>query len=304
MRLQAAALDEFVIGGIETTIPLFTRARSQQPDIIDGDYNIHWLEKYLRRSEGPSQRSRMTSHATTSCSRSRPQLLLQAYACGVFPMAESARRSRALLDRAAAARHPPARQLPRAPAAGAHHPPGHLRGPHRQRLRRRDRGCAEPRPGRRTTWINEPIRGLYGELFAMRPCHSVECWQDGELVGGLYGVALGGAFFGESMFSTARDASKVALVHLCAAADPRRLPAARYAVHDRAPAQFGAIEIDRAEFHTLLERALAHEADFFNLPAEAEPQLILDLNSKASSPSVLIAKFVSVCGGFGTNFAI
>ena len=138
-------------------------------------------------------------------------------------------------------------------------------------------GCATPSPGRRTTWINREIRGLYRELFDAGYCHTVETWQGEKLVGGLYGVALGGAFFGESMFSTARDASKVALIYLCA-----RLIHGGFSLLDTQFVtehlkQFGTMEIDRAEFHKLLERSLAHEADFLSLPAEAEPQLILDL---------------------------
>ena len=74
--------------------------------------------------------------------------------------------------------------------------------------------CAAPGPGREDSWINAPIRRLYMELNARGNAHSIECWKDERLVGGLYGVTLGGAFFGESMFSRERDASKVALVHL------------------------------------------------------------------------------------------
>ena len=77
-------------------------------------------------------------------------------------------------------------------------------------------GCAAPQPGREDTWINKRIRDLYIGLHELGHCHSVEVWQDGDLVGGLYGVSLGRAFFGESMFHRARDASKVALVHLVA----------------------------------------------------------------------------------------
>ena len=76
--------------------------------------------------------------------------------------------------------------------------------------------CAERAPNRKTTWINGRILALYKQLFKMGFCHSVECWQDDELVGGLYGVRIGAAFFGESMFTRRRDASKVALVHLVA----------------------------------------------------------------------------------------
>ena len=96
-------------------------------------------------------------------------------------------------------------------------------------------GCAASRAGRRTTWINRKIRGLYRDLFDAGYCHTVEAWAGGRMVGGLYGVALNGAFFGESMFSTARDASKVALVYLCARLIHGRLLAARHPVRHRAP---------------------------------------------------------------------
>ena len=78
------------------------------------------------------------------------------------------------------------------------------------------KGCAEPSSGRRSTWINARIRSLYTDLFALGHCHTIEVWEGRELIGGLYGVHLGRAFFGESMFSKARDASKIALVYLVA----------------------------------------------------------------------------------------
>jgi leucyl/phenylalanyl-tRNA--protein transferase len=117
-------------------------------------------------------------------------------------------------------------------------------------------GCAAPRSGRRSTWINGRIRGLYRELFALGHCHTVEVWQDDALVGGLYGVHLGRAFFGESMFSRARDASKIALVYLVA-----RLIYGGFALLDTQfvtghLARFGAIEVSRDEFQRLLEGAL------------------------------------------------
>lgn len=122
--------------------------------------------------------------------------------------------------------------------------------------------CAAPREGHEDTWINAGIERLYGELHAMGFAHSVECWKDGALAGGLYGVSLKGAFFGESMFSRARDASKVALVHLVA-----RLIAGGYRLLDTQfltehLGQFGACEISRREYRRRLKRALAVEADF------------------------------------------
>jgi leucyl/phenylalanyl-tRNA--protein transferase len=206
-----------------------------------------------------------------------PQVLLKAYTCGIFPMAESAddpalywiepqQRGVLMLNEV----HVP-RRLARSIRQGVYDV-------------RIDSdfegvitGCAASRPGRRTTWINPKIRSLYGELFEMGYCHTVETWRAGELVGGLYGVALNGAFFGESMFSTARDASKVALAFLCA-----RLRFGGFSLLDTQFVtehlrQFGTIEIDRAEFHARLEKALAHKADFLALPSEAGPARVLDI---------------------------
>ncbi len=142
--------------------------------------------------------------------------------------------------------------------------------------------CAAPRPGRTETWINGPIQSLYRELFLNGLAHSVECWRDGALVGGLYGVALGGAFFGESMFSTARDASKVALAHLVA-----RLKTGGYKLLDAQfqtehLSQFGAIEIDREAYHTRLGAALPVQADFYRLPAYAGGDAVLQAISQTS----------------------
>jgi leucyl/phenylalanyl-tRNA--protein transferase len=123
-------------------------------------------------------------------------------------------------------------------------------------------GCAEAGDKRPNTWINDEILELYTGLFERRAAHSVECWHEGELVGGLYGVSLGAAFFGESMFSRVTDASKVALVHLVA-----RLRLGRYRLLDTqflTPhlAQFGAIEISRARYHRLLAEALRYRGVF------------------------------------------
>src|SRR5919205_302908 len=124
------------------------------------------------------------------------------------------------------------------------------------------RGCAEASDKRPNTWINDEILDLYGGLFARGAAHSVECWHEGELVGGLYGVALGGAFFGESMFSRITDASKVALCHLVA-----RLKAGGYTLLDTQFVtehleQFGAIEIPRAEYRRQLAAAIQQRAYF------------------------------------------
>jgi leucyl/phenylalanyl-tRNA--protein transferase len=122
--------------------------------------------------------------------------------------------------------------------------------------------CAEStaKTGRQETWINPAIRGLFRELFDLGYAHTVECWRDDCLVGGLYGLALGGAFFGESMFSRETDASKIALVHLAA-----RLDYGGYTLLDaQFPNphldQFGAIEISRAKFRKMLDQALDRPA--------------------------------------------
>ena len=123
-------------------------------------------------------------------------------------------------------------------------------------------GCAEPQPGRSRTWINTRIRTLYQKLYNIGHCHSVEAYENGVLAGGLYGVCLGRAFFGESMFHRSRDASKVALVHLVA-----RLRAGGFTLLDTQFVTdhlrtFGAVEVSRRQYHKLLEAALVGEADF------------------------------------------
>ena len=122
------------------------------------------------------------------------------------------------------------------------------------------RACAAPAAGRETTWISPEIVEAYTALHRLGAAHSVECWRDGALVGGLYGVAIGGAFFGESMFHRERDASKVALVHLV-----RHLRAGGFTLLDVqfvTPhlAQFGAVEIPRPAYLRLLDAAIDVEA--------------------------------------------
>ncbi|HEV2363581.1 MAG TPA: leucyl/phenylalanyl-tRNA--protein transferase [Caulobacteraceae bacterium] len=122
--------------------------------------------------------------------------------------------------------------------------------------------CAAPRPGRTETWINRPIQQLFCELHARGVAHSLEAWRGRTLAGGLYGAAIGGAFFGESMFAAERDASKVALVHLIArlTAGGFRLLDAQFVTSHLE--QFGAIEISRAEYHHRLATALEARGDF------------------------------------------
>jgi leucyl/phenylalanyl-tRNA--protein transferase len=123
-------------------------------------------------------------------------------------------------------------------------------------------GCSQPAPGRARTWINGRIHTLYRKLYERGDCHTVEVYEGERLVGGLYGVSLGRAFFGESMFHRARDASKVALVHLVA-----RLKAGRFRLLDTQFVTdhlrtFGATEVARPAYHKLLDAALVGEGDF------------------------------------------
>ena len=202
--------------------------------------------------------------------RLTPEILLQAYAAGIFPMAETA-------DDPELFWVDPTRRgiLP----LDAFHVPRRL-----ARLVRQDRfavrcdsayeavmqGCAESNEKRPNTWINDEILRLYGALFSRGAAHSVECWLDGELVGGLYGVSLGAAFFGESMFSRVTDASKIALVHLAG-----RLQLGGFRLLDTqflTPhlAQFGGVEISRARYHRLLAEALRYRGVFpRDLPGKA-----------------------------------
>jgi leucyl/phenylalanyl-tRNA--protein transferase len=191
-----------------------------------------------------------------------PEVLLKAYACGIFPMAESAD------DPALYWIEPELRGV--IPLERFHMPARLARTVRSDRFTvtvDRDfdavlEGCAEPRAGRPRTWINERIRVLYRKLYERRHCHSLEVYEGENLVGGLYGVTLGRAFFGESMFHRARDASKVALVHLVArlkAGGFRLLDTQFVTDHLRT---FGAIEVPRRQYHKLLEAALAGEGDF------------------------------------------
>jgi leucyl/phenylalanyl-tRNA---protein transferase len=197
-----------------------------------------------------------------------PEILLKAYAAGIFPMAEDANdpslfwvepRERGIipLDRF------------------------HV-GKRLARTVRSDlfevrvdedfdgviAGCAMPGFDREKTWISRRIKTLYGQLFDAGYCHTVEVYQDGRLVGGLYGVRLRGAFFGESMFHTERDASKVALVHLVA-----RLRRGGFTLLDTqfvTPhlAQFGAIEVSRRNYKQMLRASMDHEGDWYVWPRE------------------------------------
>jgi len=143
--------------------------------------------------------------------------------------------------------------------------------------------CAKPSRGRETTWISERIEELYTDLFRRGFAHSIECWFENQLVGGLYGVSLGAAFFGESMFSTKTDASKVALVHLVA-----RLTVGGFTLLDTQfitnhLKQFGAQEIPRPAYHKKLRGALQLDnADFDQLADNVSGSTILQLSTQTS----------------------
>src|SRR5580704_3008164 len=197
-----------------------------------------------------------------------PEVLLKAYACGIFPMAESAD------DPALYWIEPERRGI--IPLYRFHVPDRLARTVRSDRLtvvvdRNFDAvidACAEPMAGRARTWINGRIHNLYRKLYERGDCHTVEVYEDDTLVGGLYGVSLGRAFFGESMFHRARDASKVALVHLVA-----RLRAGRYRLLDTQFVTdhlrtFGAVEVSRPAYHKLLDAALIGRADFGALPLD------------------------------------
>jgi leucyl/phenylalanyl-tRNA---protein transferase len=197
-----------------------------------------------------------------------PEILLRAYAAGIFPMAEDAD------DPALFWVEPRERGV--LPLDGFHLS---------RRLARTVRsdlfdvrvdhdfdaviaGCAAPGVDRGKTWINARIRRLYGDLFDVGNCHTVEVYRAGRLVGGLYGVRLEAAFFGESMFHRERDASKVALVHLVA-----RLRAGGFKLLDAQfvtehLAHFGAIEVPRSAYKRLLREAIEAPADWYVWPKD------------------------------------
>ncbi len=193
-----------------------------------------------------------------------PDLLLRAYAIGIFPMAES---------RVDPELHWIDPDLCGVLPLDRLHVPRKLRAKIRRGVfevrcntafQEVIRGCAEPAENRPDTWINPVIEQLYNELYEMGFAHSVECWQNGRLVGGLYGVSLGAAFFGESMFSRATDASKVALVQLVL-----RLRKGGFLLLDTqftTPhlTRFGAEEIPREDYRRLLTKAVSSRAEFYS----------------------------------------
>ena len=212
-----------------------------------------------------------------------PQVLLKAYAAGVFPMAENAE------DPALYWVEPDERGILPLDAF-------HIARSLQKRVRQQHfdvrvdtafadviAACAKRTTTRGETWINKRIISLYTQLHKINCAHSVEAWQNGELVGGLYGVKIGSAFFGESMFSRATDASKVALVHLVA-----RLKAGGFTLLDAQfvnahLTQFGVIAIAKDAYHKLLEAAMDRDADFHAFQADDDPALVLGLAGSADA---------------------
>lgn len=212
------------------------------------------------------------------------ELLLHAYAQGIFPMAENASSSEVYwVD-------PELRGV--IPLDGFHLPRSLIKKIRKQPFDIRFdtsfinviEGCAASnhKQGREETWINAEIISLYAQLFEEDYVHTVECWRDKKLVGGLYGVAIGGAFCGESMFHTETDASKVALAYLVA-----RLRYGGYQLLDTqfiTPhlSQFGAIEIARHDYKMRLQEALEVEGDYYSLAVDCGPEAILQVLTQTS----------------------
>lgn len=198
-----------------------------------------------------------------------PEILLRAYASGVFPMAN---------DRSDPTLYWIDPDMRGVLPLDTFHIPRRLRRTVRAdyftvrvdtAFRDVMQACADTSNDRDTTWINDEIIDLYDAVHRLGNAHSVECWCGEELVGGLYGVSIGAAFFGESMFSRQTDASKVALVHLVA-----RLRRGGYRLLDTQfvtahLSTFGAVEISREEYQGRLADALVGEADFYSLASES-----------------------------------
>jgi leucyl/phenylalanyl-tRNA---protein transferase len=192
-----------------------------------------------------------------------PDLLLQAYSIGMFPMSEDADDDQVFWVQ------PEQRGI--IPLDGFHAPRSLLKTVRQTRFEIRiDHdfhgvidGCAESKDGRERTWINWTIRNACHALFKRGHCHTVEAYHEGNLAGGLYGVSLGGAFFGESMFSRVTDASKVCLVHLVARLKERRFTLLDTQFLTAHLERFGAMEISRKKYEKLLTAALKLNPSFF-----------------------------------------
>ncbi len=206
-----------------------------------------------------------------------PQVLLKAYSVGVFPMAESAD------DPSLYWVEPDERGLIPLDAF-------HISHSLKKSVRKAGfeirvdtafdsvmQLCAEVASNRPDTWINARILRLYVQLHKMGCAHSVESWRNGKLVGGLYGVRIGGAFFGESMFARETDASKVALVHLVARLNHGkfRLLDAQF-LNDHLK-QFGCVTMAKEQYRSVLDAAIDAGGDFYSFAGDADKEAVLKL---------------------------
>lgn len=207
-----------------------------------------------------------------------PELLLRAYCSGVFPMAESAQ------DTSVFWVDPDLRGI--IPLENFHVSKSLrkrlLSGNYQFSVNTNFEVVLDACANRDETWINPDIRSQYNALHRLGFAHSIEVWKDLELMGGLYGVCIGGAFFGESMFSHGTDGSKLALVALIA-----RLKSGGFTLLDTQflndhLATLGGIEIPRSEFHEMLRSALETEADFWKLSSNATPYELWQLSTQTS----------------------
>lgn len=207
-----------------------------------------------------------------------PRLLLRAYSMGMFPMAEGRDNPEVFwVD---------PRQRGILPLGGFHISRSLARrmrrGGYTVALNRDFASVLDACADREETWINEEIRSLYLALHELGHAHSMEIRRDGQLAGGVYGVALGGAFFGESMFSRRTDGSKLALAHLVD--HLRRCGFTLFDTQFITPhlASLGAIEISRAEYHRHLADALALDVSITDLPPDHDPSSVLQRNTQTS----------------------
>jgi leucyl/phenylalanyl-tRNA--protein transferase len=261
MRLRRA-LDEFVVDGISTTIPLF-RELLANPDIANGDYDIHWLEKFLaakaRESVGigpiargkwaePWRMARISRSRPICCCAPMPRACFRWRIRPMIRNCSGSSRSCAACCRSTGSMCPGgfSEQSARRPSrSGSTRPSTRVVG-----------CCAESVENRPSTWINSTIAELYGSLHRLGHAHSVEAWRGEELVGGLYGVSLRRAFFGESMFSRATDASKICLVHLVERLRTRGFVLLDTQFTTEHLQRFGVIEVPREDYAVMLANAL------------------------------------------------
>lgn len=214
-----------------------------------------------------------------------PQVLLKAYTAGIFPMAEHAN------DPALYWIEPDERGV--IPLRGFHISQSLRKAVRKQRFQIRIdtafdaviASCAEKTLDRDVTWINSRILKLYSQLHKMGCCHSVESWCDGELVGGLYGVRIGGVFFGESMFSRKTDASKVALVHLIARLNCGGFKLLDAQFQNPHLTQFGTYSVPKSEYRLILDEALDGNGNFASFTKDHDAEAVLDA---ALNPAALL----------------